>query len=126
MLLQGKNIVDACKSENVKHLVYSGLESVQDAIGKECAHFDSKGKVENYIQDQGSLLSFVSTSPLPPTPPPSVSSSSRSTHMYPRTLMARTHISLCARHRPAVATSGVVSILIGDPPPPPIVFSTKV
>ncbi len=48
--------MDACKSEKVAHLVYSGLESVQDAIGKECPHFDYKAKVENYIQDQGKLI----------------------------------------------------------------------
>ncbi len=56
MLFQGKNIVDACKSENIKHLVYSGLESIQDAFGKACPPFDYKAKVENYIQDQGTQL----------------------------------------------------------------------
>jgi len=49
---QGKNIVDACKSAGVKHLVYSGLENAEDVLSKPCDHFDSKAAVEAYIKEQ--------------------------------------------------------------------------
>lgn len=37
--------------ERVQHLVFSGLEYVKDIIGKPCLHFDSKGKVEKYLDE---------------------------------------------------------------------------
>lgn len=46
---QGKRVIDVSEKLGVKHLVYSGLENVKKSIGLECAHFDSKGKVEEYL-----------------------------------------------------------------------------
>ena len=48
---QGKAIGDICKKNGVKHLVYSGLEHVQEIIGKSCLHFDGKGIVEKYLDE---------------------------------------------------------------------------
>ncbi len=48
---QGKAIGDACKEEGVQHLVFSGLEHVQEIIGKSCPHFDGKGIVEKYLDE---------------------------------------------------------------------------
>ncbi len=50
---QGKAIGDVCKKEGVKHLVFSGLELVKDILHKPCLHFDSKGTVENYLDEIG-------------------------------------------------------------------------
>ncbi len=44
---------DACKKAAVRHLVYSGLELLQDIIGKPCPHFDAKGIVEKYLDEIG-------------------------------------------------------------------------
>jgi len=49
---QGKAVVDACKTANVEHLVFSGLESVKEAFGKSCPHFDGKALITDYIVDQ--------------------------------------------------------------------------
>lgn len=46
---QGKRVIDASEKLGVKHLIYSGLENVKKSMGLECAHFDSKGKVEEYL-----------------------------------------------------------------------------
>ena len=46
---QGKCVADACKKAGVKHVVFSGLESVIDTIGKSCPHFDGKGEIEKYM-----------------------------------------------------------------------------
>jgi uncharacterized protein YbjT (DUF2867 family) len=46
---QGKRVADACKKVGVKHVVYSGLESVKDIMGLDCPHFDGKGEVEKYL-----------------------------------------------------------------------------
>ena len=48
---QGKTAADACKKAGVKHLIYSGLESVKDKIGLDCPHFDGKGEVEKYLDE---------------------------------------------------------------------------
>ena len=50
---QGKFVADACKKAGVKHVVFSGLESVTDAIGKSCPHFDGKAEVEKYMDSIG-------------------------------------------------------------------------
>ena len=50
---QGKTIGDACKKEGVKHLVYSGLASVEKSIGKSCPHLDGKAIVEEYLDEIG-------------------------------------------------------------------------
>ena len=52
-IVQGKAVGDICKKQGVKHLVYSGLEHVQEIIGKECPHFDGKGIVEKYLDEIG-------------------------------------------------------------------------
>ena len=52
-IAQGKRAGDACKKAGVKHLVYSGLELVEDIIGKPCPHFDGKGIVEKYLDEIG-------------------------------------------------------------------------
>ncbi|XP_020616410.1 nmrA-like family domain-containing protein 1, partial [Orbicella faveolata] len=46
---QGKRVIDVCEALGVKHLIYSGLENVKKQIGIDCAHFDSKGIVEEYL-----------------------------------------------------------------------------
>ena len=51
--IQGKNAVDACKEAGIKHLVYSGLENCVKLTGKPVVHFDSKGVIEEYIQEEG-------------------------------------------------------------------------
>ena len=56
---QGKMAADACKKANVKHLVYSGLEVVKDITGRDCPHFDGKGKVEKYLEEIG--IPYTST-----------------------------------------------------------------
>ncbi|XP_072030442.1 nmrA-like family domain-containing protein 1 [Amphiura filiformis] len=50
---QGKDLVDACKAAGVKHLVFSLLENVEDAIGVKCPHFDAKGVIEKYMFESG-------------------------------------------------------------------------
>ena len=52
-LAQGKAVGDVCKKLDVKHVVFSGVELVKDIIGKDCPHFDSKGGVENYLDEIG-------------------------------------------------------------------------
>lgn len=56
---QGINAVDAAKAVGMNHFIYSGLEDVKAAIGKDCHHFDSKGHVEAYLKQSG--LPFTST-----------------------------------------------------------------
>lgn len=56
---EGKNVVDVAKEVGCKHLVFSGLENVKELIGKSCPHFDSKGRVEQYIRDSGIDYTFV-------------------------------------------------------------------
>ena len=46
-------MVDACKAAGVKHLVFSGLENVNEQIGKACPHFDGKGEIEKYMFASG-------------------------------------------------------------------------
>lgn len=48
---QGKIVADAAKKAGVQHFVYSGLEKVNELIGRECPHFDGKGVVEDYLQE---------------------------------------------------------------------------
>ena len=49
----GKAAADECKKAGVKHVVFSGLDSVKDKIGKGCLHFDSKSAVEKYLDEIG-------------------------------------------------------------------------
>lgn len=52
-ITQGKAIGDICKKFGIQHLVYSGLEHVQAIMGKPCPHFDGKGIVEKYLDENG-------------------------------------------------------------------------
>ena len=49
----GKAVADECKVAGIKHVVFGGLDSVKDKIGKSCAHFDSKSAVEKYLDEIG-------------------------------------------------------------------------
>ena len=49
---QGRAVADACKQNNVKHLVFSGLEPCMKEIGIPVPHFESKVAVEEYIEQQ--------------------------------------------------------------------------
>lgn len=49
----GKAAADECKKAGIKHVVFSGLDSVVDKIGKSCLHFDSKSAVEKYLDEIG-------------------------------------------------------------------------
>jgi len=48
-VVQGKNIVDACKKCNVKHYVFTSVASAQDNTG--VPTFDAKWEIEKYIQE---------------------------------------------------------------------------
>lgn len=50
-IFQGKLVADAAKLAGIKHFVFSGLENVKENFGKECSHFDSKGIVEEYLNN---------------------------------------------------------------------------
>lgn len=51
---QGKHVVDACKDNHVKHLVFSGLKSAKDLIKKSgCDHFESKKAIHDCIVRRG-------------------------------------------------------------------------
>lgn len=54
---QGKNIGDACKRSNVKHLVFSTLDRDSDV-----PHFESKVQAEDYIRSLGIPTTFLVTS----------------------------------------------------------------
>ncbi|CAD5114534.1 DgyrCDS3655 [Dimorphilus gyrociliatus] len=56
---EGKNVVDVVKESGCKHLIFSGLENVEELIGKKCPHFDSKAKLEQYIQESGLKFTIV-------------------------------------------------------------------
>ena len=49
----GKTIANICKQEDVKILVYSGLESISDIMGKACPLFDGKAMVAEYLDEIG-------------------------------------------------------------------------
>ena len=61
---QGKNIVDACKSEGVQHLVWSGLPNTTKMTNGELdkiEHFDSKAEVTEYADKVKGDSLIVST-----------------------------------------------------------------
>lgn len=64
---QGKNIVDACLSEGVKHLVWSGLPSPtksSNGVLELVEHFESKAEVSDYgNQAKGDKLIFTTFMP---------------------------------------------------------------
>ena len=47
----GKAIADICKKEDVKILVYSGLENINKIMGKPCHLFDGKAIVAEYLDE---------------------------------------------------------------------------
>ena len=49
----GKTIADMCKEEEVKVLVYSGLEHVHKILGKPCPLWDGKATVDQYLDAIG-------------------------------------------------------------------------
>lgn len=57
---QGKNIVNACKTANVKHLVFSSLPNVEKltkGVLRHVDHFDSKATVQEYAESvKGDML----------------------------------------------------------------------
>ena len=50
---QGKTVADACKAAGVQHVVYSGLEPVEETFGKRCLECESKATVEKYLDEIG-------------------------------------------------------------------------
>ena len=55
--VQGKNVVDAAKENGVQHLVFSGLKSAKEHIGKDgCRHFETKKTIYDYIVEQGNHM----------------------------------------------------------------------
>jgi uncharacterized protein YbjT (DUF2867 family) len=56
-IAQGKAITDAAKAAGVAHLIYSSVDSADRATG--IPHFDSKYKVEQYIQASGVPFTIV-------------------------------------------------------------------
>ncbi|KAL3848424.1 hypothetical protein ACJMK2_019282 [Sinanodonta woodiana] len=60
---QGKNVVEACKTAGVKHLVFSGLENTAGSgVHGPVPHFDGKGKIEDIIQSIGVPCTYIRVS----------------------------------------------------------------
>ena len=57
---QGINFIDKAIKNNVKHVVFSGLENVESQINEPCLHFDYKAAVEDYGMKQVDKLQFTS------------------------------------------------------------------
>ncbi len=57
---QGLNAIDSAIKNGVKHVIFSGLESIEAAIGKPCIHFDDKTVVENYGLKNSDKIIFTS------------------------------------------------------------------
>ncbi|KAJ5622912.1 hypothetical protein N7490_011517 [Penicillium lividum] len=61
-IAQGKTVVDACKSEGIKHLIFSSLiDANKESNGRlvHITHFDGKAEIERYIRQTGLPASFV-------------------------------------------------------------------
>jgi hypothetical protein len=57
-LFKGMNVANAAKENGIKHMVFSGLKSAKERIGKDgCEHFDSKKRMHDYIMKQGACFS---------------------------------------------------------------------
>lgn len=59
---QGKAVVDACKTANVQHLIFSSLINTKEASNgrlPNISHFDGKAKIEEYIRQVGLSATFV-------------------------------------------------------------------
>ena len=57
---QGLNAINSAIKNGVKHIVFSGLESTESAIGKPCVHFDYKAEVEKYGLKNSDKITFTS------------------------------------------------------------------
>jgi len=57
---QGVNFIDKAIKNNLKHVVFSGLENVERHIGKPCLHFDYKAAIEEYGLKNEAKINFTS------------------------------------------------------------------
>jgi hypothetical protein len=57
---QGINFCDAAVKNNLKHIIFSGLEACEPVIKRPCAHFDFKTKVEDYALKLKDKIIFTS------------------------------------------------------------------
>jgi hypothetical protein len=57
---QGLTFVNAAIKNNLKHIIFSGLEAVEPVIKKICVHFDYKTKVEDYALKLKDKIIFTS------------------------------------------------------------------
>ncbi|XP_002162807.2 nmrA-like family domain-containing protein 1 [Hydra vulgaris] len=57
---QGVNLINKAIQNNVKHVVFSGLENVESQINEPCLHFDYKAAVEDYGIKQEDKIYFTS------------------------------------------------------------------
>ncbi len=57
---QGTNLIDSAIRNNVKHVVFSGLENCEKIINKPVYHFDYKAEIENYALARADKLNFTS------------------------------------------------------------------
>jgi uncharacterized protein YbjT (DUF2867 family) len=56
----GKNLIDSAVKNKISHVVYTGLENVSSVIGKNCAHFDNKEKIEQHGMKLSDKINFTS------------------------------------------------------------------
>jgi hypothetical protein len=57
---QGLTFVNAAIKNNLKHIIFSGLEAVEPVIKRICVHFDYKTKVEDYALKLKDKIIFTS------------------------------------------------------------------
>ena len=57
---QGVSFIKMAVKNNLKHVVFSGLENVEKILKKPCLHFDYKAAVEDYGLKQADNLNFTS------------------------------------------------------------------
>jgi len=57
---QGTNVIDSAIRNNVKHVVFSGLENCEKHIHKPVYHFDYKEEIENYALARADKIDFTS------------------------------------------------------------------
>lgn len=54
---QGRNLIDAALETDIKHFVFTSVESANVYTG--IPHFETKGQIENYLRDSGLPYSIV-------------------------------------------------------------------
>ena len=57
---QGTTFCDAAIKNNLKHIIFSGLEACEPVIKRPCVHFDYKTKVEDYALKLKDKIIFTS------------------------------------------------------------------